>query len=196
MNRFIKLAATAVAIAGYVLILRYVAPGHKEPYFIVGIALIGFIAWLHGSIAGLAMVPLLNFSYYGPLALSDPHLAIASSPSYISLGVLAAIMLGRLRKINLVQSEKEIELAEINESLQTALSQVREIGGVHCLCSSCKKILDDNGNWMQIDAFLLKTTKMEFSHSLCPDCGKEYGKEQVPATESTGVDNPSFPIRG
>lgn len=168
-----------VVTAGYLLALRYIAPSH-EPYFIVGIALIGFLAWLYGMIAGLAvallLVPITHY-IYGQFAISTCYLTFASSPVYITLEILAAIMLGRLRQTNLMLSKKEATLAEANENLRTALSQVRELGGIYALCSHCKKIRSDDGNWVPIDTYLTEKTKMEFSHGICPDCEKKYGQE-------------------
>jgi hypothetical protein len=189
MNKFVKMMLAGVAAAGYLLILRYVAPSH-EPYFIVGIALVGFMAWLYGMVTGLTvallLVPATQY-IYNQFDVSASYLAFATSPAYISVEVFAAVMLGRLRQSNLMLSQKEAFLAESNENLQSALLQVRELGGIHCLCSSCKKILSDNGNWMPIDTYLAEKTKMEFSHGICPDCAVEYGKEPAPATESTGA---------
>ncbi|MCK4563842.1 MAG: hypothetical protein KAU94_04120 [Verrucomicrobia bacterium] len=177
MNKLVKMMLAGVATAGYFLILRYVAPS-QEPYFIMGIALIGFMAWLYGIVAGLLaallLIPITHY-IYGQFSISTSYLAFASSPAYIALEVLAAVMLGRLRQTNLMLSQKEAFLAEANESLQTALSQVRELGGIHCLCSCCKKILSDDENWMPIDTYLMERTKMEFSHGICPDCGAKYG---------------------
>jgi hypothetical protein len=185
MRKFIKMAIAVAAIAGYFLALRYVAPSH-EPYFIMGIALIGFMAWMYGIVAGLTAALLLipiTHHIYDQFSVSASYLAFASSPAYILLEVLAAVMLGRLRQSNLMLSQKEATLAEANESLQSALLQVRELGGIHCLCSSCKSILADDGEWMKIDNYLIKKTKMEFSHGICTDCATEYGMKP----ESSGL---------
>lgn len=176
MRKIIKMAVAALAVAGYYVVLRYVAPSH-EPYFIMSIALIGFIAWLFGIVAGLTLALLLipaTHHIYDQFDHSTSYLSFASSPVFIALEVLAAVVLGRLRQITHMLSQKEASLAESNESLQAALSHVRELGGIHCLCSSCKSILADDGNWMKIDTYLMEKTKMEFSHGICPDCASEY----------------------
>jgi len=174
MNKFVKITTAAAAIGGYFLTLRFAAPSH-EPYFIIGIALIGLIAWLYGVVAGLTLALLLipaTHYIYNQFEISTSY--FSSSPAYIAVEVLAAVMLGRLRQTNIKLSQKESILAEANESLQGALLQVRELGGIHCLCSSCKKILSDKGDWLEIDRYLKEKTKMEFSHGICPDCAAEY----------------------
>ncbi len=192
MNKFVKMAAAGVAIAGYILILRYVAPS-REPYFIIGIALIGLMAWLYGIVTGLTsallLIPATHY-IYNQFDISTSYLSFASSPAYISVEVLAAVMLGRLRQTNLILSQKETFLAEANENLQRVLLQVRELGGIHCLCSSCKKILSDQGDWLEIDHYLKEKTKMEFSHGICSDCAKEYGMAPASKTPEFETTNP------
>jgi len=180
MNKYVKLTVAIVAIMGYVLILRYVAPS-REPYFFLGIALIGYVAWLYGMIAGLATGVLLipvTLYIYGQFEVSTSYMGFASSPAYIALEVLAAVMLGRLRNKNMILSKKETTLEETNESLRAALAQVQEIGGIHSLCTVCKSILDDDGSWTKIDTYLKEKTKAEFSHGMCPDCAEKFGSQR------------------
>jgi len=100
-------------------------------------------------------------------------------------------MLGCLRSKNMVLSKKEAALEETNEHLQTALSQVREMGGIHSFCSVCKSILDDDGSWIKIDTYLKEKTKAEFSHGMCPDCAKEYEIPTDPESERVETGNPA-----
>lgn len=176
MNKYIKMATPVAATAVYYAILRYAAPSN-DPYFILGLGLIGYVAWLYGIVAGLVMgillVPLTLF-VYGQFDVSFSYVRFASSPAYLGVELLAAFALGRLRKKNLLLSQKEEILAETNEHLQTVLAQVQELGGVHSICTSCQKIQDDDGDWMKIDTYLLEKTKIEFSHGICPDCTGQY----------------------
>ena len=176
MNKYVKLLIAVSATAGYFLILRYVAPSH-EPYFILSIGLIGYIAWLYGIIIGLSTALLLvpfTLYVYSQFNISTSYIGFASSPAYIALEILTAVALGHLRKKIITLSKKETMLAEANEKLQTALSEVREFGGIHSLCTICKNILDDDGSWQKIDTYLKEKTKAEFSHGICPDCAKEH----------------------
>jgi hypothetical protein len=187
MNKVVKLIIALAAIVSYFLVLRFIAPS-QEPYFILGIALIGFTAWLYGMAIGLviavALIPTTLY-IYAQFSVSTSYMGFASSPAYIALEILTAVMLGRLRKKNLILSQKESDLADANEHLQNALAQVREFGGVHSLCSGCKKILDDDGDWKKIDTYLKEKTKAEFSHGDCPDCVSEYKTQSAPKTTIT-----------
>jgi hypothetical protein len=41
------------------------------------------------------------------------------------------------------------------------------------ICSNCKKIREDNGNWMDNDHYFAKNFHANFSHSICPACYKK-----------------------
>ena len=182
MNKYIKPIVAIASIVLYFILLRYVAPSN-EPYFILGIGVVGCIAWLYGIAAGLvtalAIIPLTSF-IYSHFSVSTSYNSFASSHAFIAMEILAAVMLGRLRAKTMALSRKETDLATGNENLQKALAKVQELGGVHSLCTTCKKIQDDNGAWKRIDTYLMEKTKAEFSHGICPDCADDFVKEQPP----------------
>ncbi len=185
MNKYIRLIIALTASAGYGLLLRYIVPS-SEPYFILGIGLVGYLAWLYGITIGLVsaliLVPITSH-IYSQFEISTSYISVVSSPAYIAIKILTAISLGHLRNMNRMLSKRAATLEDANESLQSALAQVQEFGGIHSLCTHCKRILDDNGNWQKIDTYLKENTKAEFSHSICPDCSIEY-KNQLDQSES------------
>jgi PAS domain S-box-containing protein len=72
----------------------------------------------------------------------------------------------------------ERKLAEMDRErligeLQNALSKVRLLSGFLPICASCKKIRDDQGYWQQVEEYIRDHSEAEFSHSLCPECGKK-----------------------
>lgn len=72
---------------------------------------------------------------------------------------------------------KEMKLEEkcenLIEELKKALSEVKTLSGLLPICSSCKKIRDDKGYWNQIETYISKHSKAEFSHAICPPCTKK-----------------------
>jgi len=56
--------------------------------------------------------------------------------------------------------------------LEEALSEVKTLSGLLPICSSCKKIRDDNGYWNQIEVYIRDHSDADFSHGICPDCAK------------------------
>lgn len=56
--------------------------------------------------------------------------------------------------------------------LQDTLAQVKTLSGLLPICSSCKKIRDDEGYWNQLEAYVQDHSDVVFSHGLCPECAK------------------------
>lgn len=182
MNRYVRLVIAIIAMVAYLAALRYVAPP-DQPYFILGIGMVALVSWLLGTIQGLialvALIPLTNLVYQ-QFTVSASYVHFASSPAYLGLQIAFAVGIGHMRREKRHLQKKEEQLAEDNERMQTVLAQVQELGGVHNLCSGCKKIQDDAGKWKSIDAFLKAKTKMEFSHCICPDCAEDFTKSAQP----------------
>lgn len=67
---------------------------------------------------------------------------------------------------------KEIEgiLRQERDRLQDALAKVKTLRGLLPICSSCKKIRDDNGFWHQVETYVRANTDAEFTHGICPNC--------------------------
>ena len=42
------------------------------------------------------------------------------------------------------------------------------------VCSHCKRNLDKNGKWQQVEAIDVADTDVEFTHGLCPECAEKY----------------------
>jgi PAS domain S-box-containing protein len=64
------------------------------------------------------------------------------------------------------QLEKERLIAE----LRGALSHAKQLSGLLPICSSCKKIRDDRGEWNPMEVYIQQRSDASFTHSFCPDC--------------------------
>jgi len=67
----------------------------------------------------------------------------------------------------------QIEKDNLIVELKDALLKVKTLSGLLPICSSCKKIRDDNGYWNQIESYIKTHSEAEFSHSICPNCAKK-----------------------
>lgn len=65
-------------------------------------------------------------------------------------------------------------LGEKNKTLSDYLDEIKVLRGIVPICSSCKKIRDDNGTWNSLESYISKTPDAEFTHGLCPECQKKY----------------------
>jgi hypothetical protein len=96
------------------------------------------------------------------------------------LVVLASVLflaLCVLIKEFLTYRELSSLLAVKGQELQSALSKVKLLSGLLPICASCKKIRDRHGHWQHLEAYLREHSEAEFSHGICPDCGRQlYGE--------------------
>ena len=83
--------------------------------------------------------------------------------------------------IGIVESFQDITERKLSENaregliieLQKAFEEVNFLSGLLPICASCKKIRDDKGYWNKIESYICSHSKVEFSHSICPDCARK-----------------------
>jgi len=75
------------------------------------------------------------------------------------------------------RKKAEEERERLVHELTEALARVKILTGLLPICSSCKKIRDDKGDWSQIESYISRHTDAEFSHGMCPECEKKAYKE-------------------
>jgi GAF domain-containing protein len=71
------------------------------------------------------------------------------------------------------------DLNKKNNELQLALGEVKLLQGLLPICTSCKKIRDDQGCWNHIESYIKKHSDADFSHSLCPECIKKLYPDMI-----------------
>ncbi len=81
--------------------------------------------------------------------------------------------LERAITIALARFDDMVELRRLNKELQDALDQVQALSGLLPICSSCKKIRDEENHWQPLEVYIRDRSEAEFTHSLCPDCAKK-----------------------
>jgi hypothetical protein len=52
-------------------------------------------------------------------------------------------------------------------------SRMKYLEGFLRICSSCKKICDEQGNWQQIEMYIHERSGARFSHGICPRCAEK-----------------------
>lgn len=68
-----------------------------------------------------------------------------------------------------VQAERE----KLIEELQQDNAEVNAVSGFLPVCSSCKKIRDDQGGWQRLEPYIQDRSQPQFSHRIGPDCRRE-----------------------
>jgi len=66
------------------------------------------------------------------------------------------------------------ELEKRNDELHNALEEIKTLRGILPMCSFCKKIRDEKGEWVRVDAYINRHSDAQISHGLCPECMKEH----------------------
>lgn len=85
-------------------------------------------------------------------------------------GVTHAISIARdITDRKLAEEEREKFVFELRE----ALAQVKTLSGLLPVCSSCKRIKNDRGQWEQMEVYIRDRSEAQFSHGICPDCAKK-----------------------
>jgi hypothetical protein len=77
-----------------------------------------------------------------------------------------------------IKTEKEKE--HLIDNLKKALDEIDTLKGILPLCSFCKKIRNDKGDWEAVDIYIHKHSKADISHSICPECVAEHYPEYLP----------------
>jgi hypothetical protein len=78
-----------------------------------------------------------------------------------------------LERLNAQLTTTTSRLESTNKELEQALIDVKQLSGMLPICSSCKKIRNDEGYWEQIEAYIRDHSEVEFSHSICPGCAEK-----------------------
>ena len=68
------------------------------------------------------------------------------------------------------RKREERERDRLIADLKNALAHVRTLSGLLPICSNCKKVRDDHGYWVQIEAYVRDHSQADFTHGICPDC--------------------------
>lgn len=75
-------------------------------------------------------------------------------------------------EIALLKHKSAREREKLIRKLEKALSDVKQLSGLLPICSGCKKIRDENGQWQEIEAYIHTHSAADFSHGICPECSK------------------------
>ncbi len=73
----------------------------------------------------------------------------------------------------LYKHKAEEERERLIRELENALAEIKTLRGIIPICSSCKKIRDDEGYWHQVEVYIRDHSEAEFSHGICPECAKK-----------------------
>ncbi|HOP30881.1 MAG TPA: cache domain-containing protein [Spirochaetota bacterium] len=135
------------------------------------------------------------FVYYYPVKLLSTHWSIAISESKKEiLGattelrnmwlilILLFLVLNMIYLVYIIKSQakiktQKVDILEVNKNLVNARQEIKSLNKLLPICSSCKKIRNDDGYWNSVESYINEHSNTELTHSLCPDCLKKYYPE-------------------
>jgi PAS domain S-box-containing protein len=92
--------------------------------------------------------------------------------------VIAAPIFDAQGKVDFIVEEfiDMTELIQSKEIIEYLKKEISALHGIIPICSSSKKVRDDQGYWQLVEAYIRDRSEAEFSHSICPEClEKLYG---------------------
>lgn len=114
----------------------------------------------------------------GISVMISSHSAIEVNNNYIKfIGIIYFLIwivgfVGLFFVYRFVAAEKSHREYLIQE-LQKAIGEVKTLKGLIPICSSCKKIRDDSGDWERMEKYIEARSDVEFTHGLCNKCARE-----------------------
>ena len=146
-----------IAGGGVLIAIDYVTgPNPQIPFlyfFPVALA-----AWYSGRRPALLLslvMPLTHFLFIRHLAST-----LGGRDVLVVQTVLRAVLIGLLG----------FWLARLAEHERAIETRVKQLEGLLSICSFCKKIRNEDGNWEVLERFISTHSQAEFSHALCPSC--------------------------
>lgn len=168
-GRFFHKAAVVIAAVALATLLTFpLALKMFTSRDLLFVAAVILVSRYEGSIAGIftALLSVFVFDWYFDPAPGVFDFTIGNGiriAVFISLSAMVA-MLDRQRH------QAMDRLVTANQSLQTALDEIKTLRGTLLICSYCKKIETNPETWMEVENYVRKHSEAEFNHGVCPDC--------------------------
>jgi K+-sensing histidine kinase KdpD len=162
--------AIGILFASAVGFLDY-RTGFKFRTVILYLLPIAYVTWFIGKKTGVVFSTLLLLTIPCANMLSGKNyynfpFELWNMAMYFALFITMTILLSKLRST--LQQR-----ASLTMQLQNALNAIEELSGILPICANCKKIRDDQGYWHDVDVYISRHTKVEFTHGICAECANK-----------------------
>jgi ABC-type nitrate/sulfonate/bicarbonate transport system substrate-binding protein len=160
------------------LMTNLVHPGHMEQ---ARWESIGATFVRSGMLSAIPSLDAFLFDYDPPVI---PPWVWKSAGGALAIMALLTVLATRLhsmnRRLSAEIAEREVIEANLRQSrdhLQQALSEVKTLKSILPICSFCKKIREDDGDWVVLERYISTHSGADFSHGICPECLHEHYPE-------------------
>jgi hypothetical protein len=131
--------------------------------------------WKNNPDVKLNMISYLGFPLFCPDEKPFGTICVLDAKRNEYSAVIEQLML-KLKKLIESQIEQiwtNAILGDKNRRLTDYLMEIQAFRGIVPICSHCKAIRGQHGQWNPIEHYLLKHPVADFSHGICPKCKKE-----------------------
>jgi len=93
----------------------------------------------------------------------------AGAADYVTKPINRLELLTRMSSALKLKREMDRRKAR-EEELEQALQEIKVLRGILPICSRCKKIRDEEGQWHSVESYIKGHSEADFSHLICPEC--------------------------
>ncbi len=172
--------AAAVLLAVYLQYNLIIGSGNGTIFYwlyIYPLIVLFFLGIKHGGIASGIFMAVSSFVIINPLSLKIHYYPLAESIRFLASLLFVSFISHGLEtsreKYMRMVSENHKQLMAEKHKLQKAFEEVRTLSGLIPVCSSCKKIRDDDGYWKQVDIYVKDHFDTDCTHGICPECAEK-----------------------
>jgi transcriptional regulator with PAS, ATPase and Fis domain len=110
--------------------------------------------------------------WYPGLGGNRRYIIFDAAPVFNGSGerIAAVETLQDITERKLLEEEKERLIKDLKE----ASLKIKTLKGLIPICSTCKKIRDDNGYWNKLESYIEQHSGAEFTHGMCPACEERF----------------------
>ncbi|MCB0305084.1 MAG: PAS domain S-box protein [Calditrichaeota bacterium] len=92
---------------------------------------------------------------------------VSLSPMQTEEGMWISCNIRDISQRKMIEQEERQRLIKEFEAANEGLKILR---GILSVCSSCKKVREDDGSWKNIEKYICDHSEAVFSHGICPKC--------------------------
>ncbi len=78
----------------------------------------------------------------------------------------------RAIKTSIARFKEYITVKKQNVELRNTINGLTDLKGILHICASCKRIHNEKDEWVPLELYIERHSKVSFSHGLCPDCAE------------------------
>ena len=165
--------ALVLATAAYLFVFVPLYRSGMVAVVVLSVLLVSGLAWLLGRWGGIsaALLAIPLNGYLIGLA-GDPFADVLAAHWPVTVVAIASgLSVGWLREIMDKMDEQTWILAQERAARHRAIASMKTLRGLVPVCSSCKKIRDDQGYWGELESYIqVLSPEVDVTHGLCPTC--------------------------